>query len=338
MDIGATIGILSALFVLLGFSAFFSAAETAFTGFSRARMKSLAAHDKGAAKALEMSENFGDVLTALLVGNNIVNILATSLATILFTANLGNFGVTVSTFVMTALVLIFGEVTPKTLAKERQEEFAAFSCRILAFFGVLFKPLCFVFDLWKKLLTKIFRLGERPVMTEEEFRIIVDDITNEGVLQEDENAIIRNAMKYGELTVSVSMIPAEHITYVDICESMQGITRVFSGTNYSRVPVVRGGLDKVAGILYRSDFYRLRLTGGEDIRPLIKPAFYCKPSDKLPDALAAMQKNRQHLSLVADGARIVGLITVEDIVEELVGEIEDRYDRVPNDGRLDSAR
>ena len=168
--------------ILLLFSAYFSATETAFTGFSQARMKNLAQKKKSAKLALKLSENYNRILSTLLIGNNIVNIAAASLATLVFTFYFGDLGVTLSTIVMTVLVLIFGEISPKSLAKERPEEFACFAARPLQVFTILFFPLTFLFDCWKKLLNKIFRLDKkRPSMTEEEFRIIVTDIKNEGI-------------------------------------------------------------------------------------------------------------------------------------------------------------
>lgn len=320
--------------MLLFFSGFFSAAETAFTGFSKVKMKNLAKTRKSARIVLELNKNFGDVLTALLIGNNIVNILATSLATIFFTLLLGDSGITVSTVVVTLLVLIFGEVSPKTIAKERPEEFAMFSSRIVKFCLIIFMPLCKLFGLWKKLLAKVFRFKRRrPTMTGEEFRIIVSDIADEGVLHRSEEKLIKNTLRYAELTVASVMIPAENITCIEKSDSMDNILKVFEESNYSRIPVTDGGLQSVIGILYRVDFYEMRLSGRDNIIPVLRPVFRCKPKDKLPELLKIMQGSRRHLAIVADGARVLGLITVEDIVAQLVGEIQDRYDSVPEKRR-----
>lgn len=325
-----TAGILIALCVLLVFSGFFSAAETAFTGFSQIKMKNYARTKRSARLVLEMNRNYGDVLTALLIGNNVVNILATSLATILFTALLPDGGVTASTVVMTLLVLVFGEVSPKTVAKERPEEFAMFSARVVKVCLVLFTPLCKLFGLWKKLIYKVLRFEKkRPTMTEEEFSIIVSDIADEGVLRRSEEEVIKNALRYGNMKVSAIMIPAGNITFIEKTESTGNILKVFEEFNYSRVPVTNGGLQSVVGILYRVDFYEMLLGGRTDIGPVLRPVFKCKPGDRLPELLKIMQGTRRHLAIVADGSRVLGLITVEDIVEQLVGEIQDRYDSVP---------
>lgn len=330
MNVYLITAIVAALLVLLLLSGFFSAAETAFTGFSQIKMKALAKYQKGARRVLEINKNYGDVLTVLLIGNNLVNILATSLATILFTAYMGEGGITLSTVVMTLLVLVFGEVTPKTIAKERPEEFAIFSSRAIKVCLVLFFPLCRLFGLWKKLLGRLFHFNRRrPSMTGEEFSLMVSNIADEGVLHRSEEELIKNALRYADMTVSSVMIPAKSMTCIEKTDKMGDILKVFEESNYSRVPVTDGGLQSVIGILYRVDFYEMRLSGRADILSVLKPVFRCKPSDKLPQLLKLMQGTRRHLAIVADGSRVLGLITVEDIVEQLVGEIQDRYDSVP---------
>lgn len=311
-----------ALFVLLLLSGFFSAAETAFTGFSVTRMKALAQTDKRARAVLKMNADYGRVLTALLIGNNLVNILATSLATILFTAHFGDVGVTLSTVVMTVLVLVFGEVSPKTVAKERPEEFALFSCRAIYMCAVIFRPLCFLFELWKRLLGKVFRLDKkRPSITEDELKIIVADMAWEGVLHANEEELIKNAIRYDDLRVASCMIPLKNVTCIEIDDGMADILEVFERSGFSRVPVIVKGMSGVAGILHRVDFYEMRLSGRADITKILKPAFRCKPYDKLPELLKRMQAEKKHLAVVMDGARFLGIITAEDILKELVGEI-----------------
>ena len=330
MNAYLTTAILAALLILLLLSGFFSAAETAFTGFSQIKMKNLAKTRKSARLCLEMNKNYGDVLTVLLIGNNLVNILATSLATMLFTACLEGGGITLSTAVMTLLVLVFGEVTPKTIAKERPEEIAMLASRAIKVCLILFYPLCRLFGLWKRMLGKVFGFNKRrPSMTGEEFRIMVSDIADEGVLHRSEEELIKNALRYADMTAASVMVAAKNMTCIEKTDGMDKILKVFEEYNYSRVPVTDGGLQSVIGILYRVDFYKMRLSGRSDILPVLKPVFRCKPSDKLPRLLKLMQGTRRHLAIVADGSRVLGLITVEDIVEQLVGEIQDRYDSVP---------
>ncbi len=209
MDTGTAIALVVVLCVLLVLSAFFSASETAFTSLSQIRIKSLSQSRKSARLVLKMSENYNKLLSTLLIGNNIVNIASASIATIVFTFWFGDLGVTLSTVVMTVLVLIFGEITPKSVAKERPEEFAMFSVRILYVFQIVFTPLSIIFEGWKKLVNKVFKLDKkRPAMTEEEFSIIVDDITDEGVLAESEAEIIQNTIKFDDTKVEKVMTKA----------------------------------------------------------------------------------------------------------------------------------
>ena len=198
-----------------------------------------------------MSENYNRLLSTLLIGNNIVNIASASIATIVFTFWFGDLGVTLSTAVMTVLVLTFGEITPKSIAKERPEEFAFFAVRILYVCQILFTPLNIIFEGWKKLVNKVFRLNKkRPTMTEEEFSLIVDDITGEGVLAESEAEIIQNTIRLDETAVAQVMTKAEDITSVCITDNMKSVKNVFVESNYSRVPVYDEKRKNTIGILY----------------------------------------------------------------------------------------
>lgn len=315
------------LFVLLMLSAFFSASETAFTSLSQVRMKSLAQTKKSARLVLKMSENYNKLLSTLLIGNNIVNIASASLATIVFTFWCGDLGVTVSTVVMTVLVLIFGEITPKSIAKERPEAFAMFSVRILYVFRIIFTPLNLIFEGWKKLVYKIFRLNKkRPSMTEEEFSIIVNDITDEGILAESEAEIIQNTIKFDETRVEKVMTKAEDITSVCITDCMKAIKQIFVDTNYSRIPVFNENKQDILGILYRADFYEMLLNGKKDISPLLKPVLFTTSQNAISDLFEILQEQQVPQAIVKDGDVITGLISMEDILEELVGEIDDKYD------------
>lgn len=260
MNTATAIILAAVLFILLVFSAFFSASETAFTSLSQIRIKRLAQTKKSARLVLKLSENYNKLLSTLLIGNNIVNISSASIATIVFTFWFGDLGVTLSTAAMTVLVLIFGEITPKSIAKERPEEFAMFSVRILYVFQIIFTPLNIIFEGWKKLVNKIFRLdNKRPTMTEEEFSIIVDDIADEGVLAKAEAEIIQNTIKFNETKVEKVMTGAEDITAVCVTDSFKSIKKVFVDSNYSRVPVYNEGRQDIIGILYRADFYEMLL-------------------------------------------------------------------------------
>lgn len=327
MNTVTAIVLVSVLFVLLLLSAFFSASETAFTSLSLVRVRSLASAKKSAKLVLKMSENYNRLLSTLLIGNNIVNIASASIATIVFTFWFGDLGVTLSTAVMTVLVLTFGEITPKSIAKERPEEFAFFAVRILYVCQILFTPLNIIFEGWKKLVNKVFRLNKkRPTMTEEEFSLIVDDITGEGVLAESEAEIIQNTIRLDETAVAQVMTKAEDITSVCITDNMKSVKNVFVESNYSRVPVYDEKRKNIIGILYRADFYEMLLSGKSDISKILKPVLFTGSDVHVSVLFETLQSQQVPQAIVKDGEEIKGLISMEDVLEELVGEIDDKYD------------
>lgn len=332
------VGIVIALVVLLVFSAYFSATETAFTSFNAVRMKVLAEKKKSAKLVLKLADNYNRVLSTLLIGNNIVNIAAASLATLVFTGWFGqDLGTTLSTVVMTVLVLIFGEISPKSVAKEFPEKFAMISAYPLWFFTVIFTPLNLIFDLWKKLLNKIFRVDKKqPSLTEEEFQVMVGEITDEGVLNETEHDIIINTIKYDDMTVENVMRFAEDATEARIGDDFGLIKSIFVETNYSRLPVLDAAGEKAEGILYRADFYEMLLDGRSDLAALLKKPMFTTRTEKISHLFKAMQTARIHMAIVLDDGKYTGLVTMEDILEELMGEIEDRYDPIPEDDQDDN--
>lgn len=332
------VGIVIALVVLLVFSAYFSATETAFTSFNAVRMKVLAEKKKSAKLVLKLADNYNRVLSTLLIGNNIVNIAAASLATLVFTGWFGqDLGTTLSTVVMTVLVLIFGEISPKSVAKEFPEKFAMISAYPLWFFTVIFTPLNLIFDLWKKLLNKIFRVNKKqPSLTEEEFQVMVGEITDEGVLNETEHDIIINTIKYDDMTVENVMRFAEDATEARIGDDFGLIKSIFVETNYSRLPVLDAAGEKAEGILYRADFYEMLLDGRSDLAALLKEPMFTTRTEKISHLFKAMQTARIHMAIVLDDGKYTGLVTMEDILEELMGEIEDRYDPIPEDDEDDN--
>lgn len=321
------IGYTVALVILVMFSGFCSATETAFTSFSQIRMKQLAQTKKAARRALKMAENYNKLLSTLLIGNNIANILATTLATILFVELWPNYGAMLSTVVMTLVALTFGEITPKTIAREMPERFAMFATRPVQLFSIIFFPLVLFFDLWKKLLNVLFGFNKKKKsMTEEEFKLMVSDLTREGVLKRTERDLIQNTIRYDDMTVANSMTPRDQIIYVNKGERMDSIKKMFLQTNYSRVPVVDGDLDHVLGIIYRVDFYEMLIAGRKSVPSIMKPVFYVNHHEKLSQALKKMQKARQSVAIVRNGQKVVGLLAMDDIIEELVGDMEDMYD------------
>jgi len=325
------IGLLIALLILVALSGFFSATETAYTSFSTVRMRRYAQKKRSAKVALKLSENFNTVLTTLLIGNNIVNITAASISTVLFTRLFGDIGVTLSTVVLTVVVLIFGEITPKTLAKESPEKFACFAAYVLQICTYIFMPLNWLFGLWKKLLFIIFRLDKKkPKITEEEFKMLVQDIREDGVLNDTEHDLIKKTLRYDDLHVGSCMIPLDRVILVEVRANPRAIYKLFRETNFSRIPVYKGSKSNIIGILYRADFYENMLSGREDFANIIRPVSWTSVDEKISDQLERMQSLREQMAIVGAEGNALGLITREDIIEELLGDVDDKYDLTPD--------
>ncbi len=328
---GAAVGLVSALVVLVFLSGFFSATETAYTSFSTVRMRRFAQKKRSARLALKMSENYNNVLTTLLIGNNIVNISAASIATVLFTRLWGEeLGSALSTVILTVAVLIFGEITPKSLAKEAPEKFACFSAYPLKAFSVLCLPLNWVFAQWKKLIFALFGLNKKkPKFTEEEFKMLVTDVKEEGVLNDTEHDLITKSLRYDDLHVGSCMIPLDRVIAVEIRAGAPLVYRIFRETNFSRIPVYKGTKQNLIGILYRADFYENLLAGRNNFENIVRPVSWTTPEVKLSVLMKRMQSMREQMVLVGAEGNAMGLITREDIIEELIGDVDDKYDLTP---------
>ncbi len=328
----AIIGLWISLVVLVFLSGCFSATETAYTSFSTVRMRRYAAKKRSARQVLKLSDDYNRILTTLLIGNNIVNIAAATISTLIFSRLINEeIGPTISTLALTAVVLIFGEVTPKTLAREAPEKFACAMVYPLTFFTYLFLPLNWLFGLWKKLLFLLFGFNKKkPKFTEEEFKMIVTDITNEGVLNDTEHDLIKRTLRYDELHVGSCMIPLERVVMVDIRENAGLVYKIFRESNFSRIPVYKGSKENIVGILYRADFYENMLAGRRDFQNIIRPVSYTTPNEKVSALMKRMQAMREHMALVGSEGNVLGLITREDMMEELLGaDIDDKYDLTP---------
>ena len=326
-----TIGLWIALIVLLAFSAWFSATETAYTSFSTVRMRRLAIKKRAARLALRLSDDYNKILTTLLLGNNIVNIAGSTISTILFIGMLGGeLGPTISTVALTAVVVIFCEITPKTIAREAPEAFALFSAYPLEAFTYLFYPLNWLFGLWKKLVLKIFGLDKKkPKITEEEFKLLVSDVADDGVLNANEHDLITKSLRFDDLHVGSCMIPLDRVIAVEARENSRLVYKLFRETNFSRIPVYKGTKGNIIGILYRADFYENMLAGRRDFDNIIRPVSYTTTDMKLSELMKRMQTMREHMMIVGSRSNALGLITREDMVEELVGDIDDKYDLTP---------
>lgn len=329
----SSVGLIIWLVILILCSAYFSATETAFSSLSRIRLKNLAAEgSKKAAMALKLSENYDKLLSSILIGNNVVNITASSLATVLFIKYFPVYGVTASTIVMTILVLIFGEISPKSLAKESPEEFAMFSAPIIRAIIIVLTPFNFLFGLWKILLNKLFKTSNDRGITEQELITMVEEAQNEGGIDAQEGDLIKSAIEFNDLEAGDILTPRVDLTAVDIEEDQQAIYNVFMESRFSRIPVYKDTIDNIVGVIHQRDFFVMIRTKGQTMQDIIKPVIFVSDSIKISKLIKHLQKSKAHMAVVTDEyGGTMGIVTMEDILEELVGEIWDEHDDVVND-------
>ncbi len=327
---GDTITLIIILFCII-MSAYFSATETAFSSLNRIRIKTMAEKgDKKAALVMRLSEKYDSMLSTILIGNNIVNIACSSLATVLFLKWLGeDLGPSVSTVVITVVVLIFGEVSPKSIAKESPEKFAMFSAPFLNMLMVVLTPFNFLFAQWKKLLSKLIKSDEDRGITEEEILTIVEEATQEGGIDEQESSLIRSAIEFTELEAVDILTPRIDIEGVELQSTKEEIAEVFTETGYSRLPVYEESMDHIVGIIYHKDFHNYVYHTEKKIEDIIRPVRFITKTKKISDLLKELQQEKLHIAVVLDEfGGTVGIVTLEDILEELVGEIWDEHDEI----------
>lgn len=331
-----TIPLLIAIIALIILSAFFSATETSFSCASRIKLRSLATNgNKRAGKVVDLVDNrYNTFLSTVLVGNNIVNIALSTLATIFFasliTSSQATAGV-VSTAVTTVLVLMFGEITPKFIANIYPEKIAMAFYPIIMAFYYLFYPFNLFFNGWKWLISKIFRLKNESVVTEDEILTIVEEAEEDGTIGNEETKLIRSVIEFDDLEVGDILVPRVNIAAVEITSSMEEIRKVFTKEGYSRLPVYKDGIDTIIGTIHQSDFYNAYLSDKKDINGILQNAFYTTEHVKISALLKQMQKQKNHIAVVLDEyGGTLGIVTLEDILEELVGEIWDEHDEEIN--------
>ena len=317
-----------AIVLLVVFSAYFSATETAFTSANRIRLKNLAGDgDKKAKQVLDMSENYDALLSTILVGNNIVNIAMSSIATVFFMKLYPLYGATIATIVITVVVLVFGEISPKSIAKEKAESFAMFAAPLLKVFIVILTPVNWIFTQWKKLLARIFHVdGARPI-TEDELLTIVEEAETEGGIDEGQSELIQNAIEFNELEAWDVLTPRVDIDAIEIDEDKEEIARLFLETGFSRLPVYEDDLDNIMGVLNQKDFHNYIKGTDADVSEYVKPVIFVAGSMKISQLLKRLQTAKTHIAIIVDEyGGTSGLVTMEDIIEELVGEIYDEHD------------
>ena len=321
---------LIAIIILIFLSAFFSASETAFSSLNQIRVKNAAEDGSKRAKlVLKLADRYDTLLSAILVGNNIVNITLTSIATVICISLFAENGATISTVITTLAVLIFGEISPKMLAKAAPERFAFAVAPAIQLMVWILTPVNFLFNLWRKLLGMIFRIKEEPAYTEEDLLTIVEEAAQDGGIDDEESELIRSAIEFNDLEAIDIFTPRVKITGVDRDDSTEEVEKVFVESGFSRLPVYDDSLDNIVGILNQKDFYNMTVNGGGAWQSLITPPVFITRSSKVNDVLRLFQSTKSHMAVIADEyGGTVGIVTMEDILEELVGEIYDEHDEV----------
>ena len=319
-----------AIIVLVFFSAYFSATETAFTSLNRIRMKNMANDgNQKAREVMELSENYDNLLSTILVGNNIVNIALSSISTVLFISIYPRYGATLATVFATVVVLIFGEISPKSLAKENPEKFAMISAPFIKFLSVLLKPINWLFAQWKKLLAKLFNANEARPITEDELLTMVEEAETEGGIDEGQSELIQNAIEFNDLEAWDVLTPRVDIIAIEADTQEEEIGRLFLETGFSRLPVYDGDLDNIVGVLNQKDFHNYIKGGRASVSKYIKPVIFVAGSMRIAQLLKKLQTVKTHIAIIVDEyGGTYGLVTMEDILEELVGEIYDEHDAV----------
>ena len=327
----ASIGMIVALVILVALSAYFSATETAFTSLNRIRLRTKAENgDRRAARTLELADEYDKLLSTILIGNNIVNNVATTIGAVLFIKLVGAArGPTVSAIVLTVVILIFGEVSPKSLAKESPESWAMFAAPLLRLFVLILTPANFLFTQWKRLLGRVFRHSGDDGITEEELVGMVDQAQTEGGLDEHESDLIRNAIEFNDLEVSEILTPRVDLVAAEEDSTMEEVASLFAESGYSRIPIYHETIDNIVGVVHEKDFYAARYRGETMLKNIKSPVFYTTGNTKISELLRILQKNKAHMAVVVDEyGGTEGIATLEDILEELVGEIWDEHDEV----------
>ncbi len=330
MDIWQYTVIIAVMVIL---SAYFSATETAFSSLNKTRLRAMAENgNKKANLALSLAENYDKLISTILVGNNIVNIAASSIGTVMFVTILKGdqeLGATVSTIVITVVVLIFGEITPKSIAKDSPERFAMFSAPIIRVLIILLTPINFLFSLWKKLVSKIFKSEDNTKMSQEELLMLVEEVEQEGSLDTDEGELIRNAIEFSERSAEDILTHRVDLEGFSKDADKSEIANLFVETQFSRLLVYEESIDNIIGFIHLKDFFTPNGITNRPVADIMSKPVFIQKSEKVNDILKILQQNKSHIAVVVDEyGGTLGIVTMEDILEELVGDIWDEHDEV----------
>lgn len=331
---GTTLGMqITILVALLFFSAFFSMSETALMSMSKIRLRHLVEnHVKHAKLTQDLLDHPNQLLGTILVGNNLVNIAASAIATSIAIYFWNNKGVGIATFLMTLLILIFGEITPKNIAIDYTEEIVLFIAPIMSVFVKIFSPVVWILTNFTNGLLHLFGVNKqekKPLITEEELKTIVEVSSQEGVLESDEKEIIDNIFEYSDMRVKDIMIQRMDIVAVDVSATYEEVVEAFGEKQFSRIPVYEDTIDNIVGVLYAKDLFFIPVEKIKqfDIKKYMREPFYTYEFIKISDFFRRMQGDRIHIAIVLDEyGGVAGIITMEDIIESILGDINDEYD------------
>jgi putative hemolysin len=329
------IGLVILLGVLILLSAFFSSAETAFSSVNRIRLRNYVSEGRAGSKnALHISENFDDALSTILVGNNIVNIAAASISSKVAVDLFGaSTGLIVSTFGMTILILIFGEILPKSMAKENAEEYSLKISAILLLLIKILTPVNFVFSKLKASVSRMFSKGEnQPSVTEEEIKVMVDISEEEGVINNEERELVHRSLEFNDVLVGEVLTHRMDMITIEVNQPLEEIKQIFLEERFSRIPVYEDNIDNIIGFLSEREFFAELIQNKEvNVREMLRQPMFVVKSMKIATLLPELQRTKSHMAIVVDEfGGTSGLITLEDILEELVGEIWDEHDEKVN--------
>jgi magnesium and cobalt exporter, CNNM family len=315
---------------LIIISAFFSSTETAFSSVNKIKLKNMIQNGhKGAKRTLKLADHFEDLIITILIGNNIANILSASIATVFFIRNWGDIGVTLSTAVMTTLVLVFGEIAPKSLAKKVPEKYALATTPILIMFLFILKPFGIIFGSIQKGLNKLFTFNEEPSITEEELLTYVSEAQQDGGINENEEELIKSVIDFDDLIVEEIFTPRVDIIAISEADESEKIIKAFRQSGFSRLPVYDTSIDHITGVINHKDFYNLVLLEKQPLEYIIKPPVFVTEYMKVSNLLGLFKSSKSHMAVVKDEfGGTLGIVTMEDVLEELVGEIWDEHDEI----------
>ena len=332
---GYYITIAAVLIVLFFLSVFFALCETSFSSASRIKLKNMA--DKGKPKrrskraqlVLKLLDQYDKLLSSVLIGNTLVNVLTSALATVLCIRLFGAKGVSIAAAMVTVTVLIFAEISPKTLAKEMPEITALRTAPLLRFFTIIFAPFNYLASSWKKVIIKIFPVKTDQSVTEDELLTFVEEVRQEGGINKHEEHMIRQVIEFDDMTAAEIITPRVDLTAIPENAAAEDIDKVFAETHFSRLPVYRDTIDNITGVMLFKDFYYEVIIQNKPLSEIIKPVLFVTKTIKIRKLLQTLQEKQTHMAVLIDEfGGTLGVVTIEDIIEELVGEIWDEHDEI----------